>query len=261
MDNFLKIGHSYSIGDLISALPGFQKIYREFGTKVIVYQRLNFPNERRHVAKDRDGDSVCMDHAIFNLLRPLLIAQEYICDFIVWEGQPVDWNFDTVRDSVSIPIPNSDIHWWNMFIFPDLQCDLSIPWLKIEPSELSKGKIVINITNRYRNAYIDYYFLEKHVDRTIFVGTTDEYQEFKTRWGLNISYYQCDNFCDLASFIAGCDLFIGVQSACWHMAEAMGIKRILEVCAEFPNTIPKTNNGYAYLHQKTLEILFNKLIA
>ena len=258
MDKVLKIGHSYNLGDLVTILPGLQALWKTKGIKTAIYQRLGLKREE-HALKDAQGDSICMDTSGYENIKPLLESQEYVESFNIWCGESVDWNFDKVRDSNSIPIPASDIHWWNFFIFPELQCDLSEPWIHVKPDNFLGERILVNMTDRYRNPYITYYFLKEYQDRLDFIGTIAEWEKFQKQWDLNIDRYECANFLDLAKVLKGCRFFIGCQSFAWHVANSMAVPRILEACSSFPNTLPTTKNGFAYLHQEALEFLFHKL--
>ena len=68
-------------------------------------------------------------------------------------------------------LPYGDIYMWSWFVFPQLACDLSKEWLSINHSFDSDfdNKIVINFTDRYRNPYIQYYFLKESEKDIIFV--------------------------------------------------------------------------------------------
>ena len=65
---------------------------------------------------------------------------------------------------------------------------------------------------------------------------------------------------ELAQAINECHVFIGNQSFCWHLADAMKKNRILEICNAFPNTWPTSSNGYCFTRQQALEFYVNKLI-
>lgn len=40
--------HSFNSGDLLTMMPGMQKIYQETGQKAIILQRLNLPADYGH---------------------------------------------------------------------------------------------------------------------------------------------------------------------------------------------------------------------
>src|SRR4051812_40595689 len=108
MSEFISIKHSFNAGDMVVILPGLRQLYRDTGKKVKIFQRLNLPAHYYHnqinSTLDESGESVCMNLRVFNMLKPLIEAQEYIESFEVWEGQEVQLDYDLTRDSKSIPM-------------------------------------------------------------------------------------------------------------------------------------------------------------
>lgn len=299
MDN-LTFKHSFNSGDLITVLPGIKHLYEQTGKKAIVYQRLGLPadygHNDPHPVKSEDGRHVCMNIKMFQMLKPLLESQEYIERFEVWEGQEVQFDYDKTRQSSQMPLPGGSIHKWPSLIYPQLECDLEAEWLKIEPAKRHApdafgnisagcisiggkehmenlcdetfciGSILINRTARYNNPYITYHFLKQYTNRIVFVGTKEECDSFCEQWGLccdswNYIYRLAVNdFHKVAMAIKSCKFFIGNQSLCWHLADAMKVPRILEVCAQYPNTFPTGKNGHSFILQESLEFLFKKLL-
>jgi hypothetical protein len=268
LNKILKIGHYYNSGDLITILPGFQKLFKEKGIKTEIYQKVGlksmFYEGAEYPFKDSDGDSVAMSEYMFEMIKPLMESQPYVSGFYKWEGESVDWDFLQTRDSRIIPLPNSDIHFWPFFVFPELSCDLSENWIinfkGIDKMPISHSdKIVINRTERYTNPYINFFFLKEYENNIVFVGTEKEHSIFCQKNKLNIYHWKSPDFLWLAVLIKKCKFFLGNQSMCWHIADAMHVPRILEVCGSFPNTLPTGKNGYAFLYQEALELYFKKL--
>ena len=268
MAEFITARHSYNAGDLITILPGLRHYYKETGKKTLIYQRLNLPAFYYEGAThpiQHEGQNVCMNEKMFNDMFALISAQEYIEGFKVWQGEEFQLDFDLSRDRKFVPMPYGDIHHWPWFTMPQLACNLSEPWLFVlEPPELKKEHkdlIIINRTARYQNPYISYHFL-KEVDskNLMFIGTEEERLDFNKRWGLRaFGFGGLRDLWKVAMAIKSCKLFIGNQSLCWHIANAMQVPRILEVCPQFPNTLPTGKNGYAFIYQEALQYYFNKL--
>jgi len=257
--------NSFNSGDLITMLPGMQKLYRETGGKAKIYQKLNMPayyyDDAKHPVKDEGGVQVCMNEATFLMMKPLLESQEYVESYEIWQGEKVDFDFDLTRHSSQIPLPGGDIHAWPTLIFPQLECDLSEPWVKaLEDEVTADTKIIINRTTRYNNPYIDYFFLKEYQYKLLFIGTKNEHEIFCRDFGLDIHYLEVADFLELAEAIAACRFFIGNQSMCWHISDAMKQKRILEVCTAYPNSFPTGKDGYAFVTQPGLEYRFNQLL-
>lgn len=273
MNEFLKIKHSFNAGDLIVLLPSFKYIYEKEGKKTVIYQRLNFGafyySGATSPIKDYDGNMVCMNESVFNMLKPLIESQEYIESFEVWNGQKFDIDIDLTRDSKWCPMPAGLIHHYAWSLYPQLSCDLSKKWLNFKTDYGNEDysrclnfidKIIINRTSRYTNPYISYFFLKKYLDIIIFVGTDNEYEDFNNEWQIEIPRLEINDFLELGKILSVCKLFIGNQSMCWHIADSLKIQRILELCPQFPNTFPMGANGYGFYRQEALEYYVNKLL-
>jgi hypothetical protein len=76
----------------------------------------------------------------------------------------------------------------------------------------------------------------------------------------NLKHIKVLNALDLAQTIAGCKFFIGNQSFSFAVAEAIKVKRVLEVCYETPNVIPEGQNGYDFCFQPQFEKIVMDLI-
>lgn len=265
----LTVKNSYNSGDLITLLPGLNAIYQRTGTKCIVYQALDLPafyyDGAEHPIKNSEGTPVCMNGQTFDMMRPLLLMQEYIEDYVVFEGQHIDINFDDTRDRKKIPIPYGNIHHWAFFIAPQLSCDLSKRWVSASGmyskkiQQIVRDKLVINRTKRYHNPYIHYYFLRQYEGNVVFVGLEKEHADFDEKWGLSTEYLPISDFVELAAAINQGKGFLGNQSFCWHLADAMKVPRVLEYCPQFPNCHPTGANGYAFLYQEALELYVKQI--
>lgn len=258
----IKYKSSSPAGDLISMLPGIKQMYETTGRKALIYQRLGMqgvgmPNAI-HPFQNDHGEEVCFNDYMFDMMRPLLLAQPYVEDFMVYSGEAVDVDFDLIRMERFTNQPLGSINRWPFYVFPEMNCDLSVPWLHVPPQ--TTLKVIINFTQRYRNYFLTYYFLKPHQDRIVFAGLGKERDAFCKQWGLDIPLLEVDHFWDLAQKIKGCNFFIGNQSMCFQLAEAMKIPRMLEVFQLMPNVIPHGKNAYDYYHQQAAEFYFNKLL-
>lgn len=265
MGKIIRVKHSFNAGDLITILPGMQNLYKTKGIKFIIYQRLGlkayyYEGATSPIVND-DNEMVCMNEDMFQRLHPLIALQEYIESFEIWAGQEYDWDIDLSRDSKWIPMPSGHIHHWAWALCPELSCDLSVKWVHVEPElTICADKIIVNRTHRYNNPYITYFFLKEHQDKIAFAGTKDEHEKFCSDFNLNIPLILTHNFLVLAQHIQSCKGFIGCQSFLWHLADAMKVLRILELCPVFPNTFPTGSGGHGFYHQKSLEFYFKQLL-
>lgn len=278
--------HNCNSGDLICALPGIQEIYRKYGKKAIICQVLDYPGHYMpgliHSVKDNTGVQVTFNRKMFDMMRPLLLAQEYIEDFQVYTDQKIEIDLAIIRESVIgteeepdakphtivrakqfVNIPNMALPGWTMLAYPPMACDISKPWITVPDvpqSPVFANAILINRTERYLNAKINYTFLKQYEAELIFTGTEKEHIQFCCQFKLDIPRVDIDDFLDLAQHLAYCKFFIGNQSFPWNLANAMGVPRILEMCAYAPNCQPfvgKDNLGF--LQQVPLECHFEYL--
>lgn len=261
----IRAKNSFNSGDLITMLPGLQKLYFETGKRSAIYQRLNMPSyyydDAIHPVRDEKGVQVCMNEHTFKMMKPLLEAQQYIEKYEVWAGEDdLHFDFDLTRFSTQSPLPNGSIHAWAYLIFPQLQCDLSIPWINVPTDEKYKNQIIINRTTRYNIPYVDYFFLKDYQNIVTFAGTKEEHQVFTQAFNLNIPLLIVNDFLELAIAINSCRFFMGNQSMCFHISDAIKKERILEVCSQYPNSFSTGANGYDFITQSGLEYNFDLLI-
>lgn len=269
MPDFFSIKHSFKGGDLICILPGLQKIYKERGIRWRIYQRIGMPEFINEQTKQYTTDMVCMDRMLFDNLKPLIESQEYIESFEVWEGQPVDIDTDLSRDSNSVPFPAGEIHHWTWATAPELACDLSVPWLKVNPMtycNTNKGvrqlseTLIFNRTERYINPYITYYFLKQYEGNIVFSGSESEHKAICESWNIDVPLLLTEDFLELARVISSCKLFVGNASLNFHIADAIKTNRVIELSRIFPNTFPTGANGYGFYSQKAAEFYVQKLM-
>lgn len=265
----ITVKYAFNSGDLISTMCGFKKLCDDTRKKIRLYQVIDFPafyyDGCIHPINNDKGENVTMNMQQWLMLKPLLENQYYIDSVHIFKGEQCDIDLVETRDRKLITMPYGNLHYWNFFHTPEMQCDLSVKWieaLSYKNQALiaeTAGRIVINRTERYLNPYINYFFLKEYQNYTLFAGTEKERDIFCKEYDLDIPLLQVDDFLALAQVIYNAKFFIGNQSMCWHIADAMKVPRILEHCPQFPNTYPTGANGYAFLYQKGLELYFKTL--
>jgi len=125
-------------GDLLSLMPSFKQLYENTGKKIIVYQRVNLAYGdmmgayigATYSIKDENSVPVTMNRAVFEALGPLLLLQDYIEGFCEWKGEPVNYDMDLLRQ-IDTTMPYGNIGRWPMYLWPEMSCDLSKPWLDV----------------------------------------------------------------------------------------------------------------------------------
>lgn len=261
--DFVFFKSSSPAGDLLAMLAGIKQLCGDLDKKAIIYQRLNWKcrgyQGANHPFKDGDGDEIAMNEYMFNMLRPLLLAQDYIEDYIIFEGQTFEYDLDQARMEKFVNQPLGSLNRWIFYVYPQMACDLSKPWLKVSYRGQLKGKIIINQTDRYRNYLLTYFFLKNYEKDIVFAGLPEEHANFCKQWGVEVPYLDVNDFLELAESIQVCKFFMGNASACFQLAEALKVPRLLEICPMMPNVIPVGENAFDAYHQTHIEYYFDKL--
>lgn len=252
-------------GDCFASLPALKKYSELSGKKINFYLWLNrgasYFEGAIHPTKNAQGINVMMNEEVFYAIKTLLLAQPYINEVLPWRGEKFAFAFDKHLEK-NLDKWNINLNRLYFYIFPDIACDLSMPWLDIPDSEndLAKGKIIITRTERYYNAMTSYHFLKEHQHNVVFCGLKHERDKFCTDFDLNIEWLRTDSFLELAQAIKQCRFYISNQTSGFQLAEGQKVKRILEICPAAPNVMPFGKDGYDFIYQIGLEHYFNKLL-
>jgi hypothetical protein len=262
MEDVIKFKTSSPAGDLLSMLAGIQQLTKEINKKAVIYQRLNMTgigyNGAIHPFKNDIGDEIAMNEYMFNVMRPLLIEQDYIEDYIIYDGQDFNYDLDKARLEIFTNQPHGSINRWIFYVYPQMSCDLSKSWLNVPQSIDKIEKLIINFTYRYRNSVIDYSFLRKYQNRILFAGLKDECEFFNKQWNLRIKHLDAPDFKKVAYFIKNSIGFLGNQSSCYQIAEGLKAPRILELSPVMPNVIPSGEGAFDFYHQQSVEYYVEK---
>jgi hypothetical protein len=237
--------HSGNAGDLIYALPALRVLAGKLGAKLRL--ALNVPLRNRKLKHPLGG--VQLNQKMYDMLEPLLSRQEYIKEMAVYDGEAVDYDLDVFRDA-PFRMDRLGICRWYFYVF-GITCDLSKPWLQVEPDKSYKDRIVVARSMRYRNLTFNYKFLGQY-GAPIFVGLADEYEDFRLQVP-QAEWIQLSDFHQLARIIAGSRLFIGNQSFPFSIAEGLKVPRVLELDPGSPNVVPTGEHGYDVLYQRQFE--------
>jgi hypothetical protein len=187
---------------------------------------------------------------LVSLIGPLAEQQPYIKECRVARPDDViDWRSAEFRKlkhyTPGETLMQAHLNHYNKVSRQRLVVKGDTPWLTVKPSPLSKGRIVVNRTGRYRNSrfpwgkVVDHY---KHL--LLFVGLHHEWREVCGHFGY-MDYAPTSNMLEVAEIIAGSELFIGNQSCSNAIAEGLKHPRIQETDLTFPDCIFPTVDGYA----------------
>jgi hypothetical protein len=267
-----------NLGDLIYSLWGIKTICEKLNCKAVIYQWLNreafYYEGAKHPTKGSNGNEVTMNQKMFDMVRPLILALPYVENFLEYQGETVHFNLDRISH-MQINIPYGEIRNWIGYVFPELQSDLGDRVIDFDDITQDNNfeyagpinydvreAIIVNRTSRYRNPHIHYGLIQKYAiqgHKIYFAGTLDEFSEF-SGFVANAEYLKVDDFLELAFYISQCKLFIGNQSFCFALAEAMKVPRVLEVCSFAPNVIPVGKNAYQYYDPECFETILDSLL-
>ena len=124
-----------------------------------LYIGINKPLEVKHFA--HQGGNVYINEKIYKMLEPLLKSQEYLHKVEEYKNQEVDIDFDILR---KLPINLLFDNLRYGFLITGIQPDIDIPYISVDPHNEIKKKIVILRSQRYKNHFISYKFLENYDD-------------------------------------------------------------------------------------------------
>jgi len=245
--NFL---HSGTSGDLIYSFALIKKLSLTHKCNFYVGVNKKFTYEYyKHT-----GEGYLINEKMFNLLIPLLKNQSFFNEVKKHENEKIDINLDLFRELPWNSTFNSP-RWY--FHIAGEQADLNNSYLDVDPHPKIKNRIVIQRTFRHRNIYINYNFIRNYED-PLFVGIKDEYEDLKKQIP-NLEFYDSRDFLEIAQIIKSSKFFIGNQSVCYPIAEALKVKRLLEASPDTPLVQPVGKDGYDFYFQPHFEKWFKHL--
>lgn len=136
----------------------------------------------------------------------------------------------------------------------NMKCDFTQKWIEVDP--VYKYDIMVNRTARYHDKEeIDWKLLEGY--NCAFIGFNKDYNKFFDCANISMPRIECIDALEMAQMIAGSKLFIGNQSLCFAIAEALKHPRVLEVYYGRNNCQPHGKDGYTYLTKELIEGYIN----
>jgi len=250
--NAVHFKHFGLIGDIIYSIPAMKVLAanREIHLHLYIDQPSLYKKSMRHYNQGK-----ILTEKSVEMIAPLLLSQPEIkcCD--IYNDQHIDYDLDDFR---KYPFDYNMGHicrWY--FLTYGISADLSKPWLQVTGDKRFANEIIIARSFRYRAPGISYDFMNEY-ENISFVGLKEEYEDMK-RLLPKIKYQPVKDFLELAQIIAGCKFFIGNQSFPYSLAEAIKVKRALEVCFENPNVIPEGENAYDFCYQPQFEKIVRQI--
>jgi hypothetical protein len=225
------------LGDIIYLCPSMSLVSAREGAPVTLF------------AKDglRPWDPITTR---LHLIAPLLESQPYIEAVLPYQGEPIDFDTSLFRDAghpFGVTLASLQAAWLR------LDPDFTLPWLKVTPNP--QAPIVINRSARYHNHFFPWEELvNAFAGEMAFIGMPGEHEAFCHNFG-KVNYLPTENLWKAAEVIAGSKLFIGNQSSCYAIAEALKHNSIQETDLSTPDCIfPRLNT--VHCHDGALDFSF-----
>lgn len=258
--------HDGTLGDIWASLASLQQYYKMTGKKVVLYltngQTAHYYDGAVHPTLGEDGKTMVMlNDKMIKMAIPLLKAQPYIEDAVQHNGEPIGINLNMIRETF-VNMPYHSLAKWYQYVFPDLACDLSKPYMFVPETFVNYAidKIVISRTERYLNPQISYYFLKGQEDKFVFAGTELEHIIFNARFGLNVKRMVVSTFLELAQAVKQSRGTLSNQTQLAQLSEAMKVPRIVELCNFAPNVDFVGENAFEFYAQVALEYYVARLL-
>ncbi len=244
--------HIGLIGDIIYSIPCMLALAgnRKIELYLDITQQSLYPKKFKHYNKGK-----ILTEKSVEFIRPLLLSNPAITICDIYKGQLIDYNLNDFR-KYPFDYRMGHISRWYFLAFA-VNYDLGKQWLKVSANTKYKDEIIIARSFRYRAPEINYNFMRSFPNLS-FIGIPEEYEDMKKQLP-DLKYIVVTDALKLAEAIAGCKFFIGNQSFPFAVAEALKVKRVLEVSYECPNVIVEGENGYDFCFQKQFEKLIEVL--
>lgn len=252
-NSFTGFKHSGNSGDIIYSLPA---VFAMAGQKdVHIFLNAEQPIANKNLYHPLGN--VMLNDKMIAMLKPLLLYQPQIKLVEKFHGQPVEYDLDLFRTYPFYFDKGSIVHWY--FLMYGISFDTSKPWLIAPRDEQYADSIVIARSHRYRSPVVDYSFLNQYPHK-LFIGVEEEYHDMKKVLH-GLTYKPVDDFLQMATIINSCRLFIGNQSFPFSVAEALKVKRLLEVYYKAPNVIAEGPGANDFMFQPQFEYAVKRLYA
>lgn len=184
----------------------------------------------------------------YDLIEPLLKAQDYLDTVAVWNGEVDDvsfndhWKFHLIsghkgnQTECYALTQGMDIH------SPEVKNKvLYEPWLTpVTPITVPGKPYVVNRTARYLYGEPSEEWF-RWVDNglgeyAIFVGSEEEHVDFESTFDCKIEHFKTKDLLELAQVIQGCEQFMGNQSVALSIAIGLGKTYWCEVRKDYEST-------------------------
>jgi hypothetical protein len=189
----------------------------------------------------------------YQMLEPLLNAQDYLDHVAVWNNEEIDCDFiDHWKMHLIQGWQGNQTECYGICIGknihdPAIRSKLLFePWLTpVEPIKIPGRPIVVNRTNRHlfgaNGSGWHHYIKNRIEDYGVFIGTDSEHDSFENTFKITIPHCRVNDLLEMAQVIQGSELFIGNQSCALSIAIGLGKSYHCEIREDYEST--KTPHG------------------
>jgi hypothetical protein len=208
-----------------------------------------------------------LDEQKFLSLKPLLEIQTYISNVSIYSGV----NFCRIDCHNNVPflihvLPGKPRDKNLCEFFMDFHgvplAEIDRPWIEPDIYYENQDKIIVSRSFRYRNKDFPWsYICNTFRNQVFFIGDDCEYEDFCTHFG-QVGRIETRDFLEVSRNLAKCKVFIGNQSSCYAIAEAMKISVIQETCPRVPDCVFKRSCAGHFISEGSEHNMsnFNKVL-
>lgn len=152
------------------------------------------------------------------VIAPLIECQPYISEvgWAEYAGSNLDGWRDHLRDHKTILRSHMGTYGLND---PAL---METPWLTIEEPKRVARYVITRTSRAHGKGFPWRELVEQIGGESVFVGLPEEHADFVRLCGRPVPFFPTKDLLEAAEVIAGCDVFLGVQTACHAIAEGLG---------------------------------------
>jgi hypothetical protein len=190
--------------------------------------------------------------SLLGAIKPLIDGTDYAVTHL-HDGEWIDHDFTTFRNGGQ-KLGRTIVERQSRWVGAEISLE---PWLKAEGRKIAS--VVINRGARWPGFHFPWQIILKVFPEAVFIGLPQEHAVFEKEYG-KIEFSQCKDLLEAAEVIAGCELFIGNQSACLAIANGLGKAVCVEVCSFAPDCFYKRPNAkYSFNGELSIEAGGRKL--
>lgn len=230
--------HSGAFGDLIYGLPLVKHLGG--GSFYLHLNQIDWVGQHYYGSKPNPFHQGRLTRSDFQYMKEFMLAQDYISKFDVMDPKTtmISHNLDRFRPPfVGHPGNYVDIY-LNVFGINDPTEQTKIrttPWLTV-PTPNRVASLVVNRTDRWAANPIPAEWAQaiSTAESAVFVGLPNEHEKFEKDTGVSIDYHPTETLLEVASVIAGADMYMGNQSSGLAVAIGLGVPFTCELRRDLP---------------------------